>query len=674
MRSLNYLLVAVLAVIFNCITLQTHSQGLKGQALVDSLKNELQKKKSDSDQVRTILRLARAMMSIDPDVAMHYADSGMQLARQRQWLTGVGLAYINKARIYRSNGDYAAGLQHADTSYDIFRAVKWKAAVGDALFEIANNYERLGNYSKAIENNYKALRIYEEIDLKPSIAGIYNNLGIAYYRLDDYPKAIENYGKALEIDRKLNDKFGIASALDNMASVYKEQGKIEKVNELNLEAIRIFEEIHDEAAMGRIYINRGNFMQQQNYFDSALSYYRKAITIADKLEIKSTQAFGYGGIGEIYLKVANDSPSKNSLPDSLKANKPSLLKKANEYFTKAYDLSTRMGELSLMMRFAKSLSDTRAASGDYKSALAFYDKAVQHKDSIFNDENKRKVAALETERVAQVKDKEIQILNKDKALQASEIRRQTQIRNAVLAAVGLAAIFSFFLIRSFTRRRKITFEKQMLQTEMKALRAQMNPHFIFNSLHSINKYVMENDKENASEYLAKFAKLMRLVLENSRELEVPLENDLAALELYMQLEALRFGNKFQYSIEIDPNIDKENTLIPPLMLQPFAENAIVHGMKDKEDGLIKIKIQAAEGNMIKCVVEDNGVGRSSVPVVEETTKKRKSLGLKIMQERLNVINQLRKAKAAVHIFDLKDAENKPGGLRIELLLPLQLAF
>jgi len=185
---------------------------------------------------------------------------------------------------------------------------------------------------------------------------------------------------------------------------------------------------------------------------------------------------------------------------------------------------------------------------------------------------------------------------------------------------------------------------------------------------------MENDKVNASEYLSKFAKLMRLVLENSREQEVPLENDLAALELYVQLESLRFENRFQYKIEIDPAIDKENTLIPPLMLQPFAENAIVHGMKDKEGGLIKINVHTENNNMIRCVVEDNGRGRETLPVKEGSNRKRKSLGLKIMQERLNIINQLKKAKAAVNIFDLKDAENKPVGLRIDLLLPLQLAF
>jgi LytS/YehU family sensor histidine kinase len=167
---------------------------------------------------------------------------------------------------------------------------------------------------------------------------------------------------------------------------------------------------------------------------------------------------------------------------------------------------------------------------------------------------------------------------------------------------------------------------------------------------------------------------MRLVLENSREQEVPLENDLAALELYMQLESLRFAKGFQYEIAIDPDIDKENTLIPPLMLQPFAENAIVHGIKNKEHGLIKINVHAENNNMIRCVVEDNGAGRETPPAAEENLRKRKSLGMKITQERLNIINQLKKAKAAVHIFDLKDAENKPGGLRIELLLPRQLAF
>jgi LytS/YehU family sensor histidine kinase len=293
---------------------------------------------------------------------------------------------------------------------------------------------------------------------------------------------------------------------------------------------------------------------------------------------------------------------------------------------------------------------------------------------MFNDEHKKKIATLEMQRLTDVKDREIKLLAKDKALQESEIKRQVLIKNTILVAVSVGLLLGVFLIWSYNRRKKAAFDKQVMDTEMKALRAQMNPHFIFNSLNSINRYILENDKENASAFLSKFAKLMRLVLENSREHEVPLQNDLEALELYMQLESLRFQNRFRYKIEIDPVIDKENTLIPPLMLQPFAENAIVHGFRNKEGGLIKIDIHAVDNNMIRCVVEDNGDGRSAPPVYEQKDKKRKSLGIKILQERLNIINHLRKAKAAVNVVDLKDSDNKPGGVRIELLLPLQLAF
>ena len=182
---------------------------------------------------------------------------------------------------------------------------------------------------------------------------------------------------------------------------------------------------------------------------------------------------------------------------------------------------------------------------------------------------------------------------------------------------------------------------------------------------------MENDKENSLEYLSKFANLMRLTLENSREKEVPLEKDLYALELYMQLEALRLNNSFTYTIEIDPQLDKEDTLIPPLLLQPFVENAIIHGLQNNEKGLIKITVKKEKNAMMCCVIEDNGTG-SKEPITSE--RKHISLGKKIVTERLNIINQLKKVKASVHIFDLRNNENNESGMRVELLLPLELAF
>jgi len=437
-----------LAMLFFAIGLQSlRAQGLQGKALADSLINELPKTKSDTDQVKLIIKIGRALVSIDPPVAMHYADSAMQLSQQHAWKKGIGIAHLSKARIFSATSDYATSLENAGKAYEIFKSINWKPAMGDAMAVIANNYERLGNYTKAIENNFKALSIYEEAGLKANIAWTYNNMGANYYQLNDYVKALENYNKALELQKKLNDKNGIASALDNIASVYEDQGEFKKVNEYNLQAIKLFEEINDQPAMGRIYINRGNFLRRQKNFDSALIFYKKAIRIAQKLHIKRTLAFGNGGIGELYFNVAKNGPRQYIVPDSLKMDRTILLQKAYDYFSRALKLSEEAGELSLMMQFTLSLSETEALRSNYKDALSFYKQTTRYKDSIFNDDNKTKIAALENERLAEVKDKEIQLLNKENALQASEhekkdteAKRVKNIQYFTIAALGIVVL------------------------------------------------------------------------------------------------------------------------------------------------------------------------------------------------------------------------------------------
>ncbi len=663
-----------------------HAQSLQGQPLIDSLLKELPKAKNDTSKAKTFYSLSVAFAPNDSTAALDYANKCMNISTQAKWTKGVGLAYYAFATVYYKITDYALSLQNSSEAYNIFKSLNDKKNMGFALLLIASNYAESGYYTKAIEKDVAALRIFEVINDKQGLERCYISIGGCYFYNYDFDKAIENYNMALILYKESNNKYGVASVLDNIASVFVNEGEYDSANIYNLQAIKIFEEINDQRELSRAYFNRGNILKKLYDAKSAYVYYMHAVEVDKKLGIKMQLADDYGVIGELYLDLAKDSSKKYIISPLFKTDKRSLLKKARYYFTQTLSMSKNEGDIFLLMTYADLASQTEEQLGNYKVALAFHREYMLYKDSIFNDENKKKIASLENQRLAEVKDKEIQLLNKDKAFQASEIKRQALIRNIIIAAVATAAIFTFFLIRSFNRRQKVIFDKQVLQTEMKALRAQMNPHFIFNSLHSINKYIVENDKDNASDYLSKFAKLMRLVLENSREQEVPLESDLAALELYMQLESLRFQNRFQYSIEIDPSIDKENTLIPPLLLQPFAENAIEHGMKNKEGGLIKINIQTENENMMRCIVEDNGTGRE-VPSIadQESDKKRKSLGIKIIQERLNIINQLKKAKAAVHIFDLKDAENKSGGLlkdaenksgglRIELLLPLQQAF
>jgi two-component system NtrC family sensor kinase len=475
-----------------CTGLQClHAQGLKGKALADSLISELSKTKSDTDQVKLIIKAVKALAPTDPPAAMHYADSAMQLSRQHQWKKGIGMAYINKARIYSATSDFATSLENADTSYEIFKSIDWKPAMGDALAIIGNDYERLGNYTKAVENNFKALSIYEEAGAEASIAWTYNNIGVDYYQLNEYSKAIENYSKALELQRKQNNKNGIASALDNIASVYENQGEFEKVNEYNLQAIKLFEEINDQPALGRIFINRAKFFQRRKNYDSALIFYKKAIGIAQRLDIKRTLAFGNGGIGELYLNVANKGSAPLIIPRSLKVGRAILLQKAYDYFSRALGLSEKGGELFLMMQFTQQLSETEASRGNYKNALSLYTQSTEYKDSIFNDDNKTKIAALENQRLAEVKDKEIQLLNKEKALKASqqekkdtEAKRAKNIQYFTIAALGIVilavVIIALLQFRNINHRQKanalLQQQKEKVEitlTELKAAQAQL---------------------------------------------------------------------------------------------------------------------------------------------------------------------------------------------------------
>ena len=467
------------------------AQQLHGQALADSLIGQLSTPKNDTEQVKLLIKLVKTFVPINPHAAMPYIDSAMMISQKSGWRKGIGISFLNKARIYIATSDFPAGLTYADSAYEIFTAIKWKAASGDALASIASTYERLGNYTKAVENNFKALSIYEEINAQPSIAWMYNNIGIDYYQLNDFTKSIDNYNKALTLQRKLNDKYGIASALDNIANVYGDEGDYEKVNTYNLQAIQLFEEIKDQSALGRIYINRGSYMQRRNNFDSAMIFYKKAIRIANELDIKRTLAFGYGGIGDLFFKVAKDGASKYIIPDSLRSAKTILLNKAYQYYLLAYHLSEKGGELFLMMQFSQSLSETEALRGNYKNALQFYKQSSVFKDSIYNDDNKTKLASLENQRITEVKDKEIQLLNKEKALRVAEQQKKDaetkRVKNiqyftiAGLCLIVLAIAAIAFLQYRHSKQRlmanaSLQRQKQKVETtltELKSAQAQL---------------------------------------------------------------------------------------------------------------------------------------------------------------------------------------------------------
>lgn len=215
-------------------------------------------------------------------------------------------------------------------------------------------------------------------------------------------------------------------------------------------------------------------------------------------------------------------------------------------------------------------------------------------------------------------------------------------------------------------------KQQQAEIEMKALRAQMNPHFIFNSLNSINKYILRNDHVNASRYLTRFAKLIRLILDNSNSREVALSDELEALQLYIEMEALRFTNKFSYKLNVDENLGADSLQVPPLIIQPYVENAIWHGLLHKEsDAQLLVSVNKTADYMLQYIIEDNGIGREkAMEMKSKSANTNKSLGMKLTEERIGMLNKHTSLNASINIIDLKNETGEPTGTRVILTIPI----
>ena len=240
--------------------------------------------------------------------------------------------------------------------------------------------------------------------------------------------------------------------------------------------------------------------------------------------------------------------------------------------------------------------------------------------------------------------------------------------------IGTAVSFANYRINRIRQEaaEKAELNNKISEFRLVALRSQMNPHFIFNALYSIQHFITTNEKEEALNYMAKFASLIRLILENSGKNSISIEGEVNMLKLYLDLERLRFDQKFDYEFEIDEDDDLEELKIPYLLLQPFIENAIIHGIRNKEgNGRILIKISEHETGFIKCIVEDNGIGREAAAKLKNISPiKSKSLGIEVNRERLGILNPDQIKDTSINIVDLKNDENLPDGTRVEIIVPI----
>jgi LytS/YehU family sensor histidine kinase len=222
------------------------------------------------------------------------------------------------------------------------------------------------------------------------------------------------------------------------------------------------------------------------------------------------------------------------------------------------------------------------------------------------------------------------------------------------------------------RQNKLKTDQQMMGLQQKLFRSQMNPHFIFNSLASIQNFMIKQDSKKASIYLSRFSELIRSILDSSAEEYIPFEKEKNTIENYLELQKVRFPDKFDYSIDVDKNIDPENMMIPPMLAQPFIENSIEHGFKHKKaKGNLRIRF-VLKGNLIVFEIEDDGIGREKAQeIVYKLNKDHRSMATGITRERLTVLNKKLKQKISLIISDLKNENNEPAGTKVVFDIPFK---
>jgi tetratricopeptide (TPR) repeat protein len=562
-----------------------------------------------------------------------------------------------------NNGEYYKAIERNLQSLDIFEYLGDTERVATATNSMGVNYLYIGDYPKALDCYFKSFRLCESIGDSLGMANAFTNMGLVYNRIGQYDKALQNHKKALSIFRYINHKNGIANSLANLGNVYDNKGEVNNALEYYEEALVEYRSGGNKRGVARTLTNMGIAHINLKNYEAALDSLQKSVRIYIETGDKSSLAIAYSYISETYFKL----PSLLLQRMNIKQSEAYL--KAEGYAMQSLRLGQQLGSIATQSESWGSLSNIYEAQKDYPAALEAYKQYKILGDSLLNDDKKEAITRSEMQFE---QDKKDALLKASHAveLQEQKIKKYTAVGSVCVLLLASATSFIFYKRKRDAAQtvKEADFLAKVADTEMKALRAQMNPHFIFNSLNSIADYIDRRDGATASIFTVKFAKLMRMILENSEQKEVPLVDDLKALTLYMQLEMLRLNNKFSYQIKLDEEIDAGNVLIPPLLLQPFVENSIWHGFAKMEaGGQITISI-TKEDDWVICSVEDNGSGRREILSDNLREPKRKSMGIKITKARIEIANEKNLSDSTVQTYDLAQ------GTKVVIAIPFSPAF
>ncbi len=587
----------------------------------------------------------------NPDSARQHYLAALPLYTDLSDHRGIAQTASNLGHLYNIQGDFDTAMDYFTQALLAFHLLEDSAAIGATFFNMAPVFRNKGDFDRSFELALQALDIMHKRKDSVFLGKIYNEVGNIYYsQLKNYPKALEYYRQSLDLKTRYDDEY-LYNAMNNIGYCYLELNDLEAAERYFNKGLDISNRQANLTGKANAKGGLGKLFARQGKYRRALTFFEHSLTHLEQLGDQMGKARVLAEMGSVWI--------------SLEAHQ-----KALTHLLKALTIARDIDAPGLLKDIYQQLEICYAAIDDHAHAHHYLKLYMAVSDSFFNIEKVTQIQDLEARYQHDQKMKEIRILTSEKQLQALKMKNQhtlyyTTLGGGTLCLLLFLAIFS----RHQTKRRAATLQK-MTKLEQQALQSQMNPHFIFNCMNAFQSLILEHKNELAMDYLSKFGSLLRLVLENSTRSYIDLATELKTIKLYLELEHMRIEDKLSFAIHLDDKLQPEEILISPMLIQPFVENAIWHGIIPKKaPGKIELFVQQ-NGEGIKCIIKDDGIGR--IRSRNLNAKKHRSFGMQITEERLKILNQHKRLKE-VRVSDLYDQQQQACGTAVEIILPYKKA-
>lgn len=591
-----------------------------------------------------------------------------QLAKSIKYYHGCASSLQNIGTSFDYLGKIDSSLVYFKKALHYANQSKEESTIAYVLTDLGYVNNNLGNNKLAIDYNLKALRLFTKLKDDEGLERTHFAIGRIFDQLKDYEKSAEYYSKALQIAKKNKNHQRVCLNLNSLANGKIAQEKYENAQRLLNECLQLCTKYGFTSISGVSYNLKGDIDFEHQQFTQAKENYFKAVAIFknDKNNFFLSKAL---------YKLAQIHFEENNLTQ------------AEQYATACYQLCIKNNYPSETRAISELLSEIYTQQKKYKEALNYKNIAFKISDSVYYDENKNTALKAEFKYNSSLKEAQIKSLSQLKKIADLESQRQKNIAFVLGVLIISLLISAYFIFNRYKinkqnellkvqleeAKKTIAAEKKATESELKALKSQMNPHFIFNALTSIQDQFMYGDKVLANEQMGNFTYLTRQILNVSGKKQILLSTEIDLLTKYLELEKMRFTTDFEYDINLMGDIDEDYHEIPPMLIQPFVENSIKHGLLHK-NGSKKIQIDfdlAESEEYIICTVIDNGIGREkSAEIKAKNHSTHNSFSTQAIEQRLELLNEKLQLPDLITYSDLVSNENKVNGTKVVIKIPI----